>query len=169
MWLIEHILTLLFLFSTLSTELSPIQDHNFDARPPEPKNAYANVYWISVIPFAGAGCDPTQALPNSAIIHRSFNEHDNYVTDGECHPVNSEDSVGSVQIIGGSRCRVSLHSGTDCEGWRWTPSNTPCDDYVYGSARIWCWDGRAYGPEGIGKRDGEKCNETEAVSVAWSG
>ncbi|KXT16281.1 hypothetical protein AC579_469 [Pseudocercospora musae] len=100
----SRLLTTFLLF--LSTYARTLDSGKDD--PPSPQDEYDSRYWITVMPYLGTGCDPSTPLPNSAIIHRSFNTHDNYVTDGGCRPVQAGDLVGSVQIIGGEKCRVSL-------------------------------------------------------------
>lgn len=54
---------------------------------------------------------------------------------GECYPV--ADSASFIWY-GRVDCLVTMHSGTDCGGWTWTPSVAECYDQTFGSYRAYC-------------------------------
>lgn len=37
-----------------------------------------------------------------------------------------------------SKCEVSVHSGSDCKGWKWTTRNKACNSGHFASVRVKC-------------------------------
>lgn len=54
---------------------------------------------------------------------------------GQCYPVS--DSASFIWYAT-TDCHVTLHSGTNCEGWNWTPSMGECYDQMFGSFQAYC-------------------------------
>lgn len=82
---------------------------------------------LMMVPYSGYGCEHDNMLAGMA--------EQGMVGLGTCYPVTES---ASFIWYGKVDCLVTLHSGTNCEGWEWAPDFGECYDQTFGSFRAYC-------------------------------